>query len=153
MQLEPWVPSYVLYGWWLSLWGALGILVSSHFCSSNGAINPFSSLDSFSSSFIGYSMFSPIDDLKHLLWYLSGKNRASQEKAISGSYQKALVGIHNSVGEVMTVNGIDPQMGQTLDGHFFSLYSTLWCCKFFQGCFVPTSKRVQSIQTHYLPCS
>jgi hypothetical protein len=56
---------------------------------------------------------------------LSGKNRASQEKAISGSYQKALVGIHNSVGEVMTVNGIDPQMGQTLDGHFFSLYSTL----------------------------
>jgi hypothetical protein len=52
---------------------------------------------SFSSSFIGDPMLSPMDGCEHPLLYLSGTGRASQETAISGSCQQALVGIHNSV--------------------------------------------------------
>jgi hypothetical protein len=48
MQLEPWVPPCVFFGWWVStreLWGYWN-------CSSYEAANPFSSLCTFSSSFI-----------------------------------------------------------------------------------------------------
>jgi hypothetical protein len=38
-----------------------------------------------------------MDDCEHPLLYLSGTGRASQGRAISGSSQQALVGIHNSV--------------------------------------------------------
>jgi hypothetical protein len=65
-----------------------GGLVGSY-CSSYGAANPFSSLGPFSSSYIGDPVLSPP-------LYLSGIGRASQEAAISGSCQQALVGIHNS---------------------------------------------------------
>jgi hypothetical protein len=49
---------------------ALGILVSSCCCSSYRAADPFSSLGTFSSSSIGYSVFHPIDDCVHPLLYL-----------------------------------------------------------------------------------
>jgi hypothetical protein len=42
MKLEPWVPSCVLFGWWLVL-GSTRV-TSSYCCSSYGAANPFSSL-------------------------------------------------------------------------------------------------------------
>ena len=58
---------------------------------------PFSSLGTFSSSFIGDHVLSPMDGCEHPLLYLSGTGRASQETAIPGSCQQALVGIHNSV--------------------------------------------------------
>jgi len=77
--------------------GALGLLVSSYWCSSYGASDPFSSLGTFSSSFTGDLVFGPVDDCEHPLLYLPGTGRASQETAISGSCQQALVGIHNSV--------------------------------------------------------
>jgi hypothetical protein len=48
MQLEPWVQPFVLW-----LVGVLGVLTISYCCSSHGDANPFSSLDPFSSSFIG----------------------------------------------------------------------------------------------------
>jgi hypothetical protein len=38
-----------------------------------------------------------MDDCEHPLLYLSGTGRVSQEAAISGSCQQALVGIHNSI--------------------------------------------------------
>jgi hypothetical protein len=38
-----------------------------------------------------------VDDCEHPLLYLPGSGIASQKIAISGSYQQALVGIHNSV--------------------------------------------------------
>jgi hypothetical protein len=44
MQLEPWVPLCVFFGWWFSPWGALRVLVGSYSCSSCGAAHPFSSL-------------------------------------------------------------------------------------------------------------
>ena len=61
-----------------------------------GLQTPFSSLCSFSSSFIGDHVLNPMDDCEHPLLYLSGTGRASQETAIPGSSQQALVGIHNS---------------------------------------------------------
>jgi hypothetical protein len=75
----------------------MGVLVSSYCCSSYGAANPFSSLGTFSSSFIGGPVFHPMDGSEHPLLYLSGTGRDSQETAISGSCQQALDGIHNSV--------------------------------------------------------
>jgi hypothetical protein len=51
----------------------------------------------FFSSFIGVPVLSLIDGCEYPLLYLSGTGRASQETAISDSYQQALVGIHSSV--------------------------------------------------------
>ena len=42
MQLEPWVPPFVFFGWW-SL-GAIRGLVGWYCCSSYGITNPFSSI-------------------------------------------------------------------------------------------------------------
>ena len=81
---------------WTTL-GTLGVLVSSYCCSSYRAANPFISLGTFSSSFIGDPVLHPMDGCEHPLLYLSGTGRASQGRAISGSCQLALVGICNSV--------------------------------------------------------
>ena len=51
------------------------------------------SLGYFSGSFIGDPMLYPMDDCEHPLLYLPGTGRASQETAISGSCQQALLGI------------------------------------------------------------
>jgi hypothetical protein len=76
--------------------GALGVLFSPY-CSSYGAANSFSSLGTFSTSFIWNPMLSPMGSCEHPLLYLSGSGRASHETAISGSCQQALICIHNSV--------------------------------------------------------
>ena len=95
MWLKPWVPPCVLFGWWFSPWELWGYC--SYCCSSYGAANPFSSFGPFSSSFIGDPVLCPVDDCEHPPLFLSGTSRASQEIAISGSCQQALVGIRNSV--------------------------------------------------------
>jgi hypothetical protein len=92
--------------------GSLGVLVSSYCGSSYGAANPFSSLGPFSSSFIGDPVLCPMDDSEHPLLYLSGTGRASQETAISGSCQQALVGIHNSVWFSWLFMGWIPRCGR-----------------------------------------
>ena len=100
MQLELWVPPFVLSGWWLSLWelgGGGGGLVSSYCCSSYWVANPFSSFSPFSNSYIGNPILSPMVGCKHPHLFYSGSGRASQETTISGSFQQALLGIHNSV--------------------------------------------------------
>ena len=51
----------------------------------------------FSSSSIGGPVFHPRDDCEHPLLYLPGTVIASQETAISGSFQQNLAGICNSV--------------------------------------------------------
>ena len=78
------------------LWGVL-VLVSSYCSSSYSVADPFSSLGTFSSSSIGGPVFNPIDDREHLLLYLPGIGKASQETAISGSCQQNLAGVCNSV--------------------------------------------------------
>ena len=63
-------------------------------------------------------MFHPIDDYEHPLLYLPGTGIASQETTISGSFQQNLAGICNSVCLVADY-GMDPWVGQFLDGHPF----------------------------------
>jgi hypothetical protein len=82
MQLETW---------------ALGVLVSSYYCSTYRVSDPFSSFGTFSSSSIEGPLFYPIDDYDHPFLYLPGTGIASLEKAISGSFQQNLTGICNSV--------------------------------------------------------
>jgi hypothetical protein len=41
--------------------------------------------------------------------------------------------------------GMDPQMGQSLDAHSFSLCSKHCLCNSFHGYFVPSSKKDQSV--------
>jgi hypothetical protein len=53
-----------------------------------------------------------MDSCEHPLLYLSGTGRGSQETAISGSCQQALVGIHNSIWFWrLFIGWIDPQVG------------------------------------------
>jgi hypothetical protein len=73
------------------------LLVSSYCCSSYRVTDPFSSLGTFPRSFIEGPVFQPVDDYEHPLLYLPGTGRASQETAISESYQENLSGICNSV--------------------------------------------------------
>jgi hypothetical protein len=73
------------------------VLVSSYWCSFYRVADPFSSLGTFSSSFIRGPMFHPIDDCEQPLLYLPGTGIASQERAILGSCQQNLSGICNSV--------------------------------------------------------
>ena len=98
MQLEPQVPPCVFFDWWFSPREVWGYWLS---CSSFGAANPFSFLGTFSNSFIGDLVLCPMDDCEHPLLYFPGTGRVSQETAISGSFQQALLGIYNSdwVGE------------------------------------------------------
>jgi hypothetical protein len=71
---------------------ALGVLVSSYYCSTYRVADPFSSLGTFSSSSIGGPVTHPIVDCEHpLLCLLGPAGIASQETAILGSFQKILV--------------------------------------------------------------
>jgi len=68
-----------------------------------------------------------MEGCEHLPLYLSCSGRISQETAISGSCQHALLGISNIVWVWwLHVYGLDPQVGQALNGHFFSLCSKLF---------------------------
>jgi hypothetical protein len=97
MWVETWVPPCVLFGWWFSPWELwvtgwfilLFLLWAAH---------PFSSFGPFSSSSIEDYVLSPMACSEYPPLYLSGTGRASQETAISGSCQLALVGICNGVG-------------------------------------------------------
>ena len=71
-------------------------MLVSFCCFSYRATDPFSSLDTFFSSFIGGTVFHPMNDCEHPLLYLSGTGRASQETPILGSCQQNF-GICNSV--------------------------------------------------------
>ena len=123
----------------------MGVLISSYCWSSYRAANPFSSLGTFSSSFIGDPVLHPMDDCEHPLLYLSGTGRALKETAISGSCQQALV-LHLPKVWVCWLF-MDPQVGQSVDGCSFRLCSKLCLCNGFHGYFVPHSKKEQGIHT------
>jgi hypothetical protein len=67
-----------------------GVLVSSYCCSTYRVADPFSSLGTFSSSSIGGPAIHPIADCEHPLLCLLDPGIASQETAISGSFQQNL---------------------------------------------------------------
>ena len=90
------------------LWG---VLVSSYCCSSYRVADLICSLGTLSSFFIRGPAFHPIVDCEHPLLYLPGIGIASQETAISGSCQQALVGICNSVWVWWLFMGWIPRWG------------------------------------------
>ena len=114
--------------------------------------NPFSSLGPFSSSFIGNLVLRPLDGCEHPLLYLSGTGRASQETAVSGSYQQNLAGICNSVwvwwlfmgwisgwsslwtvlpsNSALSFISVTPSMGIVFHSLRRNEESTLWCSFF-----------------------
>ena len=96
MQLEPWVPPCVLFGWVLCPWDLWDTIGSC--CSSYVATIPFNSLRTFLKSWTGDTVHTPMDGCEHTLLYLSCTGRASQETVLLGPCQHVLVfGIHNSV--------------------------------------------------------
>ena len=98
IQLESQVPPFLFSDWWFSSKEFSGVLISSYWCSSYGASNPFSSLGTFSTSSIGGHLFHPIDDdFEPPLLYLPGTGIASLKSDISGSCRQNLAGIFNWV--------------------------------------------------------
>ena len=95
--------------------------------------NPSSpSVLSLTGTSIGVSVLSLMVGYKHPHLYWSGSGRASQKTTISGSCQHALLGINNIVWVSCLHMGWIPQVGQSLDGLSFSLYSTLHPCISFR---------------------
>ena len=145
MQIEPWVPPCVFFDWSFSPWEFWGYwlvhivpLMGLQTTSSPWVISLAPSLETIAS---------PMDGCEHLLLHFSGTDRASQETALSGSCQLALVGIQNIVWDWWFFYDLDSQVGQSLDGHSFSLCSELYLCNSFNGYFVPHSKKNQSIHS------
>jgi hypothetical protein len=100
---------------------ALGVLVNSYCCSTYRVADPFSSLDTFSSSSTGGLVFHPIDDGEHPLLYLPGNGIASYETAIPGSIHQNLAGIGNSVWVWWLIKGWIPGWGSLCMVHPFIL--------------------------------
>jgi hypothetical protein len=73
------------------------LLVSSYCCSTYRVADFFSSLGTFSSSSIGDSVIHPIANCEHPLLCLLGPRIASQETAISGSFQQNIASVCNGV--------------------------------------------------------
>jgi hypothetical protein len=105
--------------------GALGVLVSSYCCSTYRVADTFSSLGAFSSFSIGDPVFHPIDDCEHPLLCLPGTGIASQETAISGSFQQNLAGLCNSVRVWWLIMGWTPRWGSLWMVHPLSQLQTL----------------------------
>ena len=126
---------------------ALGILVSSYCCSTYRVVDPFSSLGTFSSSSIGDPVFHPIGDCEHPLLCLPGTSIASQETAISGVLSAKSCLCMQWCQRLETDYRMNPRMWQSLDGPSFCLSSKLCLCNSFHGCFVPNSKKGQSVHT------
>ena len=127
---------------------ALGVLVSSYCCSTYRVADPFSSLGTFSSSSIGGPVFHPIDDCEHPLLYLPGTGIASQETAISGSFQQNLAGICNSVWVWWLIMGWIPGWGSLWIVHPFILAPNFVSVTPFMGILFPILRR-NEVSTHW----
>jgi hypothetical protein len=76
---------------------APGVQVSSYCCSTYRVADPFSSLGTFSISFIGGPVIHPIAKCEHPLLCLLGESIVSQVTAISGSFNQNLDSVCNGV--------------------------------------------------------
>jgi hypothetical protein len=123
----------------------LGLLISLYCCSSYRVADSFSSLGTFSSSFIRGPVFHPIDDYEHPLLYLPGI--ASEERAMSGSCQQNLSGICNRVWVWWLIMGWIPSWCS-----LWMVFPSISALNFVSitpslGFFVPHSKKEQNIHT------
>ena len=66
-------------------------------------------------------MFHPIHDCEHHLMYLPGNGKASQETAISGSFQQNLAGVCNRICISWLIMGWTPGWGSLWMVHPFVL--------------------------------
>jgi hypothetical protein len=89
----------------------LGVLISSYWCSSYGASDPFRSLGTLSRFFLGDLELHPMGDCEHTLLYLPGTDKGPQETAISGYCHQTLVGICHSVWVWWLFMGWIPKWG------------------------------------------
>ena len=95
------------------------VLVSSYCCSTYRVADPFSSLDTFSSSSIGGPVSYPIPDCEHPLLCLPGTDIASIVTAISGSFQQKLAGVCNGICVWWLIMGWIPGCGSLWMVHPF----------------------------------
>jgi hypothetical protein len=95
----------------MSSGGGGGLLVSSYCCSTYRVADPFSSLGTFSGSSIGDPVIHPIADCEHPLLCFLGPGIASQETAISGSFQQNLASVCNGVSVWRLIMGWIPMYG------------------------------------------
>jgi hypothetical protein len=98
MRPAPWVTPRVLFGWWLSIREHLGGGVDQlTVAPSTGLQTPSTPSVPFPTPPSETPALSPMVGCEHPPLYLSGSGRASQETAVSGSCQQALLGISNSI--------------------------------------------------------
>jgi hypothetical protein len=106
-------------------------LVSSYCFSIYRVADPFSSFGAFSNSSIGGPVFHPIDDCEHPLLCLLGPSIASQETAISGSFQQNVAGICNANQNNLEISpqtanagkGVEKEEHSSIVGGIASLYN------------------------------
>jgi hypothetical protein len=108
-------------------------------------VNPFSSLGLFFSSFIEDPMLSPMAVSIHLC-ICQALAKPLRRELYQVPVSKHLLA-STTVSGFGDCNEMDSQVSRSLNGHFFSLYSTLCFCNSFHGCFVPPSKMDKSIHT------
>jgi hypothetical protein len=96
VQLDPWVPPCISFSWWFSPWELYWVwsvdIVLPMGLQTSSALSVLSLTPP-----LGNPMLSPMVGSKHPPLYLSGSGRASQETAIMGSSQQALLGLSNTV--------------------------------------------------------
>ena len=126
MQLEPWVPPCVLFGWWFSPWELWGYWLVHIVVPPMGLQTP-SAPWVLSSSSIGDLVLSPMVGREHPPLCLSVTGRASQETPIRLLSASTCWHPQYFLG-LVTIYGMDPQVGQSLDSLSFSLCFTLCLC-------------------------
>jgi hypothetical protein len=121
-------------------------MVSSYCCSTYRVGDLFSSLGTFSSSSIEGPVFHPMADCEHPLLCLPVPSIASQDSYIKVLSAKSWWCMQ--WGQRLEADyGMDPRVWQSLDGPSFHHSSKLCLCSSFHGCFVPSSKKGQSVHT------
>jgi hypothetical protein len=116
-------------------------MVRSYFCSTYKVADPFSFLGAFSSFSVGGPVFHPIDDCEHPLLCLPGSGIASQETAISGSFQQNLPGICNSIWVWRLIMGCIPRWDSFWIVHLFILAQNFVIVTPFMGILFPILRR------------
>ena len=135
MQLEPWVPPCVLFGWWFGPWELWGYWLVHIVVPPMGLQIPsapwvLSLAPSLGTQSHGWMWESTSVFVRH--WQsLSGDRYIRLLSASTWHPQKCL--------GLVILYGMDPQVGQYLDGLSFSPCSTLCLCNSFHGCFVSPS--------------
>ena len=92
MQLEPWVPPCIFFGWWFSPWELWGNWLVHIVVLPMGLENPFSYLGTFSSTYIEDPVLIPMVGCKNPPLCLSGTGRAWGPNVGEGQDREAEAG-------------------------------------------------------------